>query len=215
MVLQKNFAAIREFRPTRNSVTAVTVSPDDRLLAVGDDAGVVHFEDIRRWRPTGSAVRLAGAIARDAMAFSAGGRTLFVISNEPARTNLYAIDVARRTARLLDSWRGVVPPPPSPTASLALAPDGSRMAVSLSIASPASLTPVAESLLLLEPSTGRTIWRRSYPLRKGQWEAHVAFMPNGELLTSAEQGQTFLWNPRTGHIVRRYPIGGRLPPFGD
>jgi WD40 repeat protein len=214
-LLQKNFAAIREFRPTRDSIAAVTVSPDDRLLAVGDDAGVVRFEDLASWRPSGSAVRLAGAIARGAMVFSAGGRTLLVISNEPARTNLYAIDVARRTARRLDSWAGVVPTPPSPTASLALAPDGSRVAVSLAFAPPAALTPVGESLLLVDPSTGRTIWRRPYPLRKGQWEAHVAFMPNGELLTSAEQGQTFLWNPRTGRIVRRYPIGGRFAISAD
>jgi WD40 repeat protein len=209
-VLQKNFAAIREFRPTRNKVTGLAVSPDEELLAVGDDAGVVRFENLRDWRPSGPAVRLRGGIARGAMSFTAGGRLLLVLTTEPARTNLYAIDVARRTTRRVASWPGVVPAPPASSASLAVEPGGSRAAVSLAIGSPAALTPVAESLLLVDLKTGRTIWRRKYPLRKGQWEAHVAFAPDGELVTSAEQGDTYLWNARTGHIVRRYGIGGRF-----
>jgi WD40 repeat protein len=215
-VLQKNFAAIRELRPTRNEVTAVSVSPGDHLLAVGDDAGMVHFEDIQRWSPSGAPVRLPGRIARGAMAFSPGGQTLFTIATQPARTNLYAIDVARRTTRRLGSWPGLVPAPPPPSASLALAPGGKSLAVSLARASPAGLlTPVGESLLLVDPSTGRTIWRRPYPLRKGQWEAHLAFLPNGQLLTSAEQGDTLVWSPRTGRILRRYPVGGRFAINAD
>jgi hypothetical protein len=162
-VLQKNFAAINMFRPTRNQVTALAVSPHDRLLATADDAGVVRFEDIRRWRASGSVVRVRGGIARGAMSFAAGGRTLLVVSTEPARTNLYAIDVARHTARLMKSWPGVVPSPHAPSASLAVAPGGRRVAVTLATASPASLTPVSESLVLVDPSTGRAIWRRNYP----------------------------------------------------
>ncbi len=214
-VLQKNYAAIREFRPTRNEVTAVAVNPGDRLLAVGDDAGVVRFEDVHGWHPAGPAVRLPGGIARGSMVFSSKGTTLFAISTQVARTNLYAIDVARRTPRRLASWPGVVPTPPSPSASLALAPDGRRLAVSIATGSPASLTPVGESLALVGPSTGRIIWRRPYPLRKGQWETHLAFLPNGQLVSSAEQGDTLLWNPRTGRIVRRYPVGGRFALSAD
>lgn len=214
-VLQKNFAAIRMFRPTRNRVTALAVSPDDRLLATGDDAGTVRFEEIRSWRPSGSAVRLHGGVARGAMTFAPGGRTLFVIGTEAARTDLYAIDVQRRTTRRLGSWPGLVPQEPSPSASVAVAPNGRMAAVTLATASPASLTPVAESLVLLHPSTGKTIWRRKYPLRRGQWEAHASFAPTGELLTSAEQGHTYVWNLRTGQIVRRYGIGGRLAISAD
>jgi WD40 repeat protein len=214
-LLQKNFAAIREFRPTRNKVTGLAVGPDEELLAVGDDAGVVRFENLRDWRPSGPAVRLRGGVARGAMSFAADGRLLLVIATEPARTNLYAIDVARRTARRVGSWPGVVPTEPASSASLAVAPGASRVAVSLATGSPTALTPVAESLLLVDLKSGRTIWRRKYPLRQGQWEAHLAFTPNGELVTSAEQGDTLLWDERTGHIVRRYGIGGRFAVSTD
>ena len=214
-VLQKNFAAIRMFRPTRNRVTALAVSPDDGLLATGDDAGAVRFENIHGWRPSGSAVRLHGGVARGAMTFAPGGRTLLVIGTEPARTNLYAIDVQRRTARRLGSWPGLVPQEPSPSDSVAVAPDGRRVAVTLATSSPASLTPVAESLVLVDPSTGKTIWRRKYPLHRGQWEAYATFARNGDLLTSAEQGDTYVWNLRTAHIVRRYRIGGRFAISAD
>jgi WD40 repeat protein len=214
-VLQKNFAAIRMFRPTPNKITALAVSPDDRLLAVGDDSGVVRFEDLTQWRPTGAPVRLPGGIARGGMTFAPGGSTLFVISTQPARTNLYAIDVTRRAARRLGSWPGLLPPALAPADSLALAPGGGRLALALATFSPTSPTPVAESLLLLDPATGRTIWRRKYPMRQGQWEAWAAFAPNGELVTSAAQGDTYVWNTQSGRIVRRYPVGGLVAISAD
>src|SRR5207247_695801 len=34
--------------------------------------------------------------------------------------------------------------------------------------------------------------------------------PRGVLVTSASQGETILWNPSTGRILRRFPIGGPL-----
>jgi WD40 repeat protein len=77
-------------------------------------------------------------------------------------------------------------------------------------------TPVAQRLVLLDAGSGRTVWARRYPLRRGQSEAHPLFTPNGALITSAQQGETLVWNPRSGKIVRRYPIGGRnaLSPDG-
>ena len=70
--------------------------------------------------------------------------------------------------------------------------------------------------MLLDARTGRTVWRRPYPFRRGQMEAHVLFGRDGALITSAAQGETLVWNARTGRIVRRYPIGGRpaLSPDG-
>jgi WD40 repeat protein len=149
------------------------------------------------------------------MTFSPGGNTLYAIATQPARTNLYAIDVVRRTARLLGSWPGLVPPAPSASASVAVAPGGKNLAVTLATASPASLTPVAERLVLLDASSGSTLWKRHYPMHTGQWEAHAAFAPDGKLLTSAEQGDTLVWNTRTGRVVRRYPIGGRFAVSAD
>src|SRR5262249_25412468 len=67
----------------------------------------------------------------------------------------------------------------------------------------------ADTLRLLDAKTGRTIWRRQYPLRAGQLEARLAFAPDGTLVSSAQQGDTLLWNARTGHVERRFPIGGQ------
>ena len=38
----------------------------------------------------------------------------------------------------------------------------------------------------------------------------MLFVRDGTLITSAAQGETLVWDARTGRIVRRYPIGGRL-----
>ena len=46
-------------------------------------------------------------------------------------------------------------------------------------------------------------------MRARQSEPRVAFAPNGALLTSAQQGNTLLWNARTGHVERRFTIGGQ------
>ena len=54
------------------------------------------------------------------------------------------------------------------------------------------------------------MWQRRYPHRHGQWEAHLSFLPDGTLLTSAQQGETLVWDASAGRILRRYPIGGRF-----
>ena len=54
------------------------------------------------------------------------------------------------------------------------------------------------------------MWQRRYPQRDGQWEAHLQFLPDGRLLTSAQQGETLVWDASAGRILRRYPIGGRF-----
>ena len=36
----------------------------------------------------------------------------------------------------------------------------------------------------------------------------MAFTRQGGLVTSAQQGETLLWNARTGRIARHFPIGG-------
>ena len=61
-VLQDNPDAIRLLRPSQNEITALSVDPTGRLLATGDSAGVVRFENMSRWRPEGSPVRLPGVV---------------------------------------------------------------------------------------------------------------------------------------------------------
>ena len=103
-----------------------------------------------------------------------------------------------------------------PKLSLAFAPDGRRLAVGLATFEINTFAPVAQQLVLLDLHTRRTAWRRSYPFRSGQKEAHVLFGHDGALITSAGLGDTLVWNPRTGRVVRHYPIGGRpeLSPDG-
>ena len=169
-----------------------------------------------RWKPSGSPLALKGAIAEEAMTFSPDSRTLAVLTEQGSpegaiqagRTNLYAIDVATRRVRRLGSWRGVFPSTPYPAASVAYDRSGRHIALSLSSAAPDGSIP-ADTLRLLDASTGRQIWRRSYPLRPGQNEARLLFAPDGALITSAQQGKTLVWNPRTGRVERRFPIGGQ------
>ena len=107
-VLQTNPAAIRILRPSGANIPALAVSPDGRLLASGDEAGVVRFTDLRSWEPSGAPMRLPGAIAPLAMAFSPDGRTLAVGTRKADRSELHLVDVATRRDRRIGSWRGLV-----------------------------------------------------------------------------------------------------------
>jgi WD40 repeat protein/class 3 adenylate cyclase len=214
--LQNSSFAIRYVRASHNQITSLAVDPSGKLLATSDSAGGVRFEDVSRWRPSGRAVALGGSIPQEAMAFSPDGRTLAVLTEggtpvngiQAGPTNLYAIDVATHRARLLGSWSSVFSSVPYPSASLAYDPRGRDIALSISSAAQDGSVP-ADTLRLLDASTGRVIWRRNYPLRAGQSEARVAFVSGGTLLTSAQQGDTLLWDTSTGRVTRRFPIGGQ------
>jgi WD40 repeat protein len=208
-VLQKNAAAIRVLRLSAANIPALAVSRDGRLLASGDEAGVVRFTDLRSWQPSGAPVRLPRPIAPQAMQFSPDGRTLAVGTRQGNHSELHVVDVATRRNRRIGSWRGLADAG-TPTTALAYAPDGRHLAVSLATMSTTSITPAAERLVLVDAHTGRPVWRRRYPLRRGQWEAHLLFRPDGALITSAQQGETLVGDARAGRIVRRYPIGGRF-----
>jgi WD40 repeat protein len=222
--LQDNPFAIKEIHPSNNQILSLAVGSRGDLLATGDTAGVVRFEDMSRWTPSGSPITLGGSIPWEAMAFSPRGDTLAVLTEggspegpiQVGRTNLYAIDVATRRVRLLGSWQGVFASVPYPAASLAYDPSGRFLALSLLTTSPAGDF-TADTLALLDASTGRTVWRRRYPLVAGQSEARVEFAPDGSLLTSAQQGETLLWNARTGRVQRRFAIGGQpaISPNGQ
>ena len=220
--LQNNSFAIRYIRASDDQITSLAVDPGGKLLATSDSAGVVRFEDMSRWRPNGTPVALSGSIPGEAMAFSPDGRTLAVLTEggtpdnaiQAGATNLYAIDVTTRRARLLGSWRGVFASVPYPSASLAYDPRGRDIALSISAAaSDGSFT--SDTLRLVDASSGHVIWRRNYPLRAGQLEARVVFVSGGTLLTSAQQGDTLLWDTSTGRVTRRFPIGGQPAVAAD
>ena len=215
-VLQNNAETIRLLRLSQNEIASMAVNLRGQLLATGDSAGVVRFEDMSHWTASGRPLALQGSIPQEAMTFSPDGKTLAVLSetgtpegpNQAGRTNLYSINVATRRVRLIGSWGGVFSSVPYPGASLAYDRSGRYLALSISTNSPDGDV-AADALRLLDASTGRTIWQRQYPLLAGQLEARLVFAPNGTLLTSAQQGDTLVWNTRTGRIEHRFPIGGQ------
>ena len=60
--LQNNSFAIRYIRASQNQITSLAVDLSGKLLATSDSAGVVRFEDMSRWIPTGRPVALSGSI---------------------------------------------------------------------------------------------------------------------------------------------------------
>jgi WD40 repeat protein len=215
-VLQDNPDAIRLLRPSHDEITALAVNSTGRLLATGDSAGVVRFKDISRWKPGWSAVRLPGTILKQAMAFSRGKVAVVTVQSGGAtpqgpvasgRSALYSIDAATRQVRRLGSWRGVIPVMTPSGASLTYSPDGRRIALAITNARPDGSVASA-TLRLLDASSGRVIWQRSVPIRAGQASVRVRFASAGTLVSSAQQGETLVWNAQTGRIVRRLPIGG-------
>ena len=215
-VLQRNPAALRLIHPS-GSGPSVAISPDGRLLASGDAEGVVLFHDLRTWKPSGAPVRLDGPVSAHATVFSPNGRTLAVATaTGGTRSNLYLVDVSSRTARRVGSWSSVPAfAGPLRFTRMAFSPDGTRIAVAVATATTSSPVPVGQRLVLLAVPSGRLVWEHKYPFRAGQNEAEVAFTPQGVLVTSAQQGETLMWDTRTGRIERRFPIGGPLAVSPD
>jgi WD40 repeat protein/class 3 adenylate cyclase/tRNA A-37 threonylcarbamoyl transferase component Bud32 len=216
--LQQNAGLLRLIRPSNVEITALDVSPDGRLLVVGDDSGTVRFIDLASWRPQGAVVRLDEPIGLRDLSFSPDGRTVMAVAIGVDRSELYAIDVASRRARRVLSWKG---PPPQPQGvigfeAVAYSPDGPQVAVTEEDEPAFAETPTASRIVMLDAATGRIRWQRRYPLRPGQADPHVVFTAAGTLLTSAQQGDTLIWDPRTGRILRRYRLGGvpALAPDG-
>ena len=216
--LQQNAALLRLIRPSDVEITALDVSPDGRLLVVGDASGTVRFIDLATWRTQGAVVRLDEPIGQRDLSFSPDGHTVMAVAIGPNRSELYAIDAADRRTRRLLSWTGS---PPQPDAvigfeAVAYSPDGAQVALTEEDDPGDNVTPTASRLLMLDASTGHVRWQRSYPLRPGQADPHVVFTAAGMLLSSAQQGDTLLWDPRTGRILRRFPLGGvpALAPDG-
>ena len=63
-VLQNNPDAIRLLRPSQDDIRSLAVDSDGRLLASGDSAGVVRFENMSHWTASGRPIALRGSIPR-------------------------------------------------------------------------------------------------------------------------------------------------------
>jgi WD40 repeat protein len=206
--LQRNPALIRLIRPSNVQINALDVSPDGRLLVVGDASGTVRFIDTTNWRTQGAIVRLDEAIMQRALSFSPDGRTVMAVASGAKRSELYAIDVATRRARRMLSWNGSPPQTVIGFEAVAYSPDGAQVSVTEEDEPGGNEIPTSSRLLMLDASTGHVRWQRRYPLRPGQADPHIVFTAAGMLLTSAQQGETLIWDPHTGRILRRFPLGG-------
>ena len=123
--LQRQPAAVRVLRPTSAIVSALALSPDGRLLASGDPAGVVSFTDVRTWQRAGAPVRLPQPVAPQAIRFSPDSTTLTVATRQGTRSELHVVDVATREARRIGSWGDLGPQQTSdPTTAIAYAARG-------------------------------------------------------------------------------------------
>ena len=101
-VFQNNPDAIRLLRPSQDDIRSLAVDSDGRLLASGDSAGVVRFENMSHWTASGRPIALRGSIPEEAMTFSADGKTLAVLSetgSQEGRTRPGARTFTRSTSR--------------------------------------------------------------------------------------------------------------------
>ena len=117
-----------------------------------------------------------------------------------ARSELYAIDVARRRARRLGAWTGAAPAPPIGFDAVAYSPDGRHVAVTRDI-EPATSAERPDGRATGHARRGQRTYRMAAALPAcgagrptRTWRSRAA----GTLLTSAQQGDTLLWNPRPG-----------------
>ena len=210
-VLQGTPALTRSFGASQAEIAALAASPDGRLVAAGDSTGAVRVYELPSWEPTGTSIQLPAPIPQQGLAFAPDGTTLAAATTAADTTTLSLIDIPSGEARSLRSWPSIpaAAGPPRFT-RMAFSPDGQQIAVAVATASANSPVPVDQRLFMLDASTGSTEWAGRYPFIPGENEAAVAFTPQGALVTSAQQGATLIWSPRTGQITRRLPKGGPL-----
>ena len=146
-VLQRNPALTHFIRPLDQPITAVDVSPDGQLLAVGDVPGDVRFLDLATWRQSGAVAQVGTGVAPGAMSFSPDGRTLMVVTIYPVGASLQAIDVATHTVRVVRTWGNANPHPPLGSHAVAYSPDGRSLAVSIVQEAVEDGTPTAAQLI--------------------------------------------------------------------
>src|SRR5262249_59546829 len=128
---------------------------------------------------TGADVNLDAPVASRAMSFSPDGRTLMVVTSEPRRSTLEAIDVASRRARKIHVWSERNPGLPLASSGVAYSPDGLSIALSFGTEHQGYGTQTAFRLAVVDAGTGRIRWQRPYPGRPPQPHGPPPALPPG------------------------------------
>ena len=203
--LVRHPAAVGVIQGHTQGAFALALSPDDRILAAGDDIGTVVLIDARTREPIGRPLRLNRAIQR--LSFSPDGRLLALTSAlhdgglDAHSVQLY--DVATmKLVREIDLGR--VPPEPPKVADARFAEDG---AVVVSLASNFPDLPFPTTVRRYDARTGRPLGR---PVRIGSRPvvdaSPVPSRPDRLLYTGVDE--TFLVDTETLRVLRRVPVGG-------
>ena len=214
-VLQRNPAALGFHPVAAGTITALAAAPERRLLVTGDDAGAVRVTDMRTWAQIGETIEFPGSIGVQSMAIAPGGRRVAIGVHLANRHEVHELDMVTRRTRRLWSRAGLKPDAIMPTLTMDYAPGGRRLALGVATASPMGGPPVAQRIVMLDAGEGRVRWQHVVPMRPEQWEPHVGFVSDRTLVSSAQQGETTLWDARTGRIERRFGFGGRLAVAPD
>ena len=206
-VLQRSPAVLGEFRGEGWPAWAVSVSPDERRLALGDEDGNVTVYDLASRRRVGRYQQSNGGFVQG-LRFSPDSRTLAVAGYKPgseARPVVDLIDPASGRRRLRIT-------PPSPPGlpdlvflSLAFAPNGRDLLVLQYARLP------SDPASILRRFDGRTGAQQRPPLRVGHHGA-IALSPTGDrrfvFATSDGDGRSYEIDADRLRVTRQWPVGG-------
>ena len=206
-MLQRSPAVLGEFRGEGWPAWAVSVSPDGRRLALGDEDGNVTVYDLASRRRVGRYQQSNGGLVQG-LRFSPDSRTLAVAGYKPgseARPVVDLIDPASGRRRLRIT-------PPSPPGlpdlvflSLAFAPNGRDLLVLQYARLP------GDPASILWRFDGRTGAQQRPPLRVGRHGALI-LSPMGDrrfvFATSNGDGRSYEIDANRLRVTRQWPVGG-------
>jgi WD40 repeat protein/DNA-binding SARP family transcriptional activator len=217
-VLQRSPAALGVVRGDGWPLYAVAVSPDERLMAIGDERGTVTVYDGATRRPLGQ-YKIRGGLVQPGLRFSPDGSTLAVPSLDPRNGREALVDLIdpltqRRRLRIV--------PPRFPekanyiVAELAFLPNGRDVAIAQLHNAPNPDGPAS----VLRRFDGRTGVVEGRALRVGRHSATSLSTTADRrrlFMTSPKDNATYMIDARTLRLLQRWPVGalvGSVSPDG-
>jgi WD40 repeat protein/DNA-binding SARP family transcriptional activator len=199
-------------------IFGLAVSPDGRLLALGDGAGTVTMYDAANRRRLGEyqlGGRPGGGLVQN-LEFSPDGRTLAVTGQDPVNEPPGALVDLIDSRTLERRVRAVLPPFPEPSefviASAAFLPDGRNLVV---IQTHGAIADGPASVLRRVDGQTGEVGRRSLRVgRQGSLDLFPTTDRRHVFVTSARDDETFEIDAESLRVVRRHPAGGFVGAVG-